>query len=438
MKQPGLEIIGLDESCAEKGRGICVGDRIVRVNGQPVADELDYRFYSAEDWVEIDIRRPQETECLRFRLKHEEAGGFSFAPMQSMRCRNHCLFCFVHQLPTGLRRSLYVKDEDYRFSFLYGNYVTLASAKDEELDRICRLRLDPIYISVHATDPDIRNQLLGRKGSVDILKTMERLAGAGITMHTQIVLCPGINDEEVLEKTIFDLAQLYPSVASIAIVPVGLTRHRKMRELFPLQGVTKKTAIKIIRNISRLQQIFKVKYDEYFLFLSDEFYWKAELPFPAYYEYSDFPQWENGVGMIALFNRRWEKRRRRKVGWRINSKNNFIVITGELTYQYLMPYIKWLEAEVKASLKLIPIKNHFFGRQVNVTGLITGQDIIKQLKPCSMSDTILLVPEVMLNEGRFLDDVLLESLGDTLGVSVKTFPADSAGFETTLKQCAKG
>ena len=311
MKHKGLRVKALDAGVAEE-TGIRPGDRIRRVNGHPIEDELDYRFHAAgEEGVAVEVQGCDRGDSRTLRLSGEDLLGVDFVPMQSRRCRNRCLFCFVDQMPDGLRKSLYVKDEDYRFSFLYGNYVTLASVKDEELDRICRLKLQPLYVSVHATEQRVRNLLLGRKTSRDIMDTLGTLAEGGISLHTQIVLCPGINDGSVLEKTLRDLESLYPAVASIAIVPVGLTRHRKRKGLWPIRSFRRNESKKLIIKIEELQEFFKVKHDDYLVFPADEFYRQADHPFPPADAYGDFPQWENGVGMVPFFYQQWERRKRR-------------------------------------------------------------------------------------------------------------------------------
>lgn len=433
----GLRIASLD---AKRTPGICPGDRVLRVNGQPVEDELDYRFHVVGDEAVLEVQGDAEAGCRRIRLSRRDGLGISFLPMQSRRCRNRCLFCFVDQMPDGLRPSLYVKDEDYRFSFLYGNYVTLASVKDEELDRICRFRLQPLYVSVHATEQSVRNFLLGRKKSRRIMDTLGTLAEHRITLHTQVVLCPGINDGSVLERTVRDLSTLYPSVASLAIVPVGLTKYRKRKGLWPIRGIRKEEAKKIIIRINALQEFFKRKYDNNFVFLSDEFYRKANLPFPSADAYGDFPQWENGVGMVPWFNDQWEERRRRGRPARMRGFRECLIVTGEAAFPFVLPYVQWLGKRCGADLRLVAVRNRFFGRSVNVTGLVTGRDVIDRLRPLVRPGALLLVPDVMLGRGedRFLDDVTLAEIQRSLSVPVAKFSADPEGLERVLEKVGEG
>lgn len=439
MNPRGIRLEALDERVAQD-TGIRPGDRILRVNGHPVEDELDYRFHMTGEGAEVEVQKGESGGRRHLQLSREALLGLGFVPMRSRRCRNRCLFCFVDQMPDGLRPSLYVKDEDYRFSFLHGNYVTLASIRDEELERICRLRLQPLYVSVHATDQRVRNFLLGRKKSRNVMEALRVMAEAGIHVHTQVVLCPGINDGSVLEKTVLDLAGLHPAVSSIAIVPVGLTRYRESKGLWPISRVRKEEAVIIIRQISRLQEQFKLKYNNSLVFLADEFYRRAGHPFPPAEAYGDFFQWENGVGMVPLFHRQWGRRRRKRLIRRTGNSPAFLAITGELAYPCLLPYVQWLRDASGIDLQLLAVQNRFFGRSVNVAGLITGRDVIGQMRPHVRGGSILLLPDVMLSrdENRFLDDLKLAEMEEALSVPVEKFKPDPAGFERVLRKYIKG
>ncbi len=437
MRRNGLQVKDLDARAAGE-TGIRPGDRILRVNGHRIEDELDFRFYTAGDAAAVDVRTA-EGEGRQLRLSPEAVPGLAFSPMRPRRCSNRCLFCFVDQMPDGLRPSLYVKDEDYRFSFLYGNYVTLASATDDDLNRICRLRLQPLYVSVHATDRSVRNHLLGRKASRDITETLRTLAEGGITVHTQIVLCPGINDGGVLEKTVQDLAGLYPAVASIAVVPVGLTRYRRQKGLWPIRGVRRQEAKKIINKIEYLQKLLKQKYHDPLVFAADEFYRRANHPFPRAADYGGFPQWENGVGMVPLFLSQWRRRKRPGRLWKMNASRDFLIVTGESAYPFVLPYVEWLRNASGAALRLVAVRNRLFGPSVNVTGLVTGRDVIRQVTPLRRAESVLLVPEVMLDpeKDRFLDDVTLREIEEALRVPVGKFKPDPRGFERVLREFTK-
>ena len=435
VKQVGLEIVSVS-SASRKIRDLRPGDRIVRVNGRCVRDELDFRFYGGEDGVRTEILRPQAGIRHHLRLSSQDAGCLSFGPMAPARCRNRCVFCFVDQLPRGLRASLYVKDEDYRFSFLYGNFVTLASLADRDLHRILEQRLHPLYVSVHATDESVRNLLLGRKRSREILGTIQALADGGITLHTQVVLCPGINDGEVLLKTIEDLAGFHPAVSSIAVVPVGLTRHRVERKLYPLRRVRREEARRVIRVVEAMQRRFQKRYGNPLVFLADEFYLKAGRRFPPWQIYGDFPQWQNGVGMIPLFHRQWEEQRKGRPPKEFPEGGRIVAVTGELAHPTIALYLDWLAESFGIRVRLIPILNRFFGRQVKVAGLVTGRDLLEQVRSARGPETLLLVPDVMLTEteGRFLDGMSLAELEGQLKMQVERFRPDPLGLETVLRE----
>ena len=300
----GLLIEGVAPGSIADEFELQAGDRLLAVNGHRLRDLIDYSLlHLVRAGAAAGDRQSRTVNSGSWRSsgKQGEPLGLTFAPPAPARCRNNCIFCFVHQLPKGLRKPLYVKDEDYRLSFLNGNYVTLANLKPAELERIIEQRLSPLYISVHATNPELRQQLLGKQGIPPILEQLQALAAARITLHTQVVLCPGINDGPELERTVADLAALYPAVQSLAIVPLGLTRHRQnLPQLRPVDG---DYATSLHREWGPRTRALKKSLGEPFLFLADEFYLKAGLPFPPLREYGDLPQIENGVGMVPLFLR---------------------------------------------------------------------------------------------------------------------------------------
>ena len=410
------------------------GDRLISVNGHPLRDVIDYNFFGADDLLILELEK-QGGELWEIEVEREEGEslGITFQAPAPARCGNNCVFCFVHQLPKGLRSPLYVKDEDYRLSFLYGNYVTLANIDIADLERIKSQRLSPLYISVHATEPLLRERLLGKNGILPILDVMRELAQARVTMHTQIVLCPGLNDGEAFTRTVEDLAQMHPWVSSVAVVPVGLTGHRqKLPELAPL---TKGFAASFIEEWGGRAQLLADRLGEPFLFLADEFYIKGNIPFPPLEMYGDLPQLENGVGMIPLFLSEAEQvlEEAEHVG-----EASVTVVTGESPYQYLVDFLQRLSIVTGVTIFPVAVRNRLFGETVTVTGLICGRDIIAALQGVELGDLVL-VPDVMMKEGEgvFLDDLSLEDLERELGKPVLVVESTPFGIYEALADIAQ-
>lgn len=407
------------------------GDRLVAINGQRLRDIIDFTFYADDEELVLEILKPSgerwEAEIER---DGDEPLGLVFAPPHPTQCGNKCVFCFVHQLPRGLRPPLYVKDEDYRLSFLYGNYVTLSNIGRDELDRIIAQRLSPLYISVHATNPVLREKLLGRSEILPILDIMRELAAARIVMHTQVVLCPGLNDEEELARTVQDLADLHPSVQSLAVVPVGLTKHRK--GLPVLEPVSADYAGAFIRQWQPEADRFARELGAPFLFLADEFYIKSGIPFPPLESYGDLPQIENGIGMIPLFlDEAAHVLKRARKGKPVT----ITVVTGESPYSYLTEFLDGLSVRTGAAFRAVAVRNRLFGASVTVTGLVCGGDIVEELKGVELGDAVF-VPDVMLKEGEgvFLDNMSVEQLREALGVPVVVVESTPSGIAGALRQ----
>lgn len=436
VEPPGICV--LSAGGLEAGRGALLpGDRIVAVNDREVRDELDFRFYGQTSWLRLRVLRGQKGTVLTMRIRREDASLLTFEPLRPARCKNRCVFCFVDQLPPDLRPSLYFKDEDYRFSFLYGNFVTLSTLTDAELHRILQQRMQPLYVSVHATEERVRNLLLGRNKSRDILETLGTLAAHGLTVHTQIVLCPGINDGDVLVRTLEDLAALYPSVASIAVVPVGLTKYRKEKGLTPLRVVTRKDAVRVLGVISKMAERYWKRFRDPLVHGADELYLKAGFRFPRPDNYGDFPQWENGVGIVASFDAIWRRQRTKRTSFSLRGLGRPIAAaTGELAFSHVRRYLDWLERSRGIRIDLVPVRNRFFGRRVGVAGLVTGRDLIRQIKEARLGGRILLIPAVMLDreQRRFLDDVTLADVERETRCSVWAFRADPEGLEAALAE----
>lgn len=406
------------------------GDAVLAVDGQPVRDLLDFHLFcgQASEFV-LEVQKTQgEIWDLHIEKGEEEDLGIEFEHPEPTQCGNNCLFCFVHQLPRGMRRTLYVKDEDYRFSFLYGSYITLTNVGEQEIDRIITQKLSPLYISVHATDEPLRNRLLGQQAPA-ILPLLRRLIDAGIELHTQIVLCPGINDGEQLIKSIADLQALFPGVRSLAVVPVGLTGFR--RRLPDLRVPSREEAAEILDTIENLQQRFLAVGGSRFVFAADELYLKAGRDFPSAASYENFPQWENGVGMVALFR---EEAADALEQARSLSLKDVSLVTGESAAAELRVFAAELSRRTGARIQVQVVRNAFFGGQVSVTGLLTGRDILEQLRGKPLGEALFL-PDVLLREGEdlLLDDLSLVDLERELGVPVEKVASTPLGLLAGLE-----
>ena len=414
---------------------VAAGDHLLAVNGQPLRDLIDYSYYTAsEEELLLEIEKPDgELWELEVERQAGEPLGLTFSAPAPAHCANNCLFCFVHQLPKGLRKPLYVKDEDYRLSFLNGNYVTLANLKSSALNRIIEQRLSPLYISVHATNPELREHLLGKSGIPGILEQLQRLAAARIVMHTQVVLCPGLNDGEELQRTVTELAALYPAVQSLAVVPLGLTAHReKLPQLTPVDAEYAREFISIWQPQA---ETLRRKLRQPFLFLADEFYLKADLPFPSIKEYGDFPQIENGVGMVPLF---MKEAARLLKGIRPLGSFRATAITGVSSFEFVSDFLSQLAEKSGVDIVPLAVENRLFGPSITVSGLIAGNDIAAALAGLDVG-SCLLVPDVMLKEGEgvFLDDVTLDELERMVGCPVIVFDSTPGGCYKALRSIGR-
>ena len=399
------------------------GDRLLAINGKPVRDIIDYTYLSAENELTLDIVKVNGEEWeMDVERDEGESLGLTFPAPVPKRCGNKCVFCFVHQLPRGMRSPLYVKDEDYRLSFLYGNYVTLANITASDLARIKEQRLSPLYVSVHATDPAVRERMLGKSAIRPLLPVMEELARFGITMHTQVVLCPGLNDGAVLERTVADMVALHPRVASLAVVPVGLTRHRKGLPL--LEPVTSGYAAEFITTWQKRARDIADRLGESFLYLADELYIKAGLEFPSLEFYGDLPQLENGVGMIPLFLVEADEV---LAVAEPCPPQTVTVVTGESAHSYLSDFLAALGKITGVTFRTVAVQNRLFGESITVAGLVAGRDIQAALAGRERGDLVL-IPDVMIKEGEgvFLDDLTVTELEETL--HVRTVVVESTPF----------
>jgi putative radical SAM enzyme (TIGR03279 family) len=422
---------------AAERAGLRAGDRILAINGEPLRDVIDFHFHAGEERLRLGVEREGRAHTLH--LVRRPAGlGLELEaprPAEIATCANKCVFCFIHQLPKGMRKSLYVKDDDFRLSFLHGNYITLTDLEEAELERIEAQRLSPLYVSVHATDPDLRHALLGQpRVRRELLPVMERLAKAGIAMHAQIVLCPGRNDGAQLERTVHELARLHPAVPTVAVVPVGLTRHRE--RLPDLRAVTLEEAVVLVRTIEEWQGAFQASLGTRFVWAADELYLKSGLPLPPARAYEGFAVAEDGIGLVRRFENDFARAVARPPA-PLRRPRRVTVVTGQM----FAPRMRALLDRVRVdglTVSLAPIANDFFGRGIGVAGLLTGRDIQIQLAQAAcgtggLGDEVLL-PAVTLRDGAgvFLDDLTPADLTSALGVPVTAVEPDAPAFLAAL------
>ncbi|KMT21425.1 DUF512 domain-containing protein [Clostridium cylindrosporum] len=399
--------------------GISVGDILVSINEVEIKDIIEYRYIVCEEFLTVIIRKPDGEEWeIEIEKDYYEDIGIDFEdPIidHAKRCHNKCIFCFIDQLPKNLRETLYFKDDDSRLSFLQGNFVTLTNMKDEDIERIIKYRISPINISVHTTNPDLRRIMLNNKDAGLIMERLKRLSENGIDMNCQIVLCPGINDGEELNKTVKDLFSLYPNVSNVAIVPVGVTRYRE--GLHKMQTFTNETSINVIDMIEKLQKEIVKEVGEPFVRLADEFYVMANRSLPSISHYGDFHQIEDGIGMIRYLESCVDED---LINSDVNGNNIEIgFVTGESAYSYIRSVADKIESKLNLKINVHMIKNNFFGGEITVAGLIVGSDIIAHFKDKKVED-FLILPSNMLkaDEDIFLDDTTLDELKDKLGVKI--------------------
>lgn len=409
-----VEIVNILPGGIAAGLGLKAGDAVVSINNKDVDDLIGYRFLAADERIRLVVRLQNgKTRAFSIDKDPDDNLGIECSPFRMTRCRNRCIFCFVDQMPDGCRKSLYIKDDDYRASFLYGNYITLGALSEADWKRIFRQRLSPLYISVHTTDPELRSFMLGNKKAPDIMENMKRLAAGGIRMHAQIVLCPGINDGLYLQRTLNDLSGLAPAVMSIAVVPVGLTAFRK--NAFPLRTFTRREARIVLKSVTEFGTRFKKQFGTRLAYPSDEFYIKAGVPVPLPSFYEDFPQRENGVGMAADFLREVS---RTKLPKRV-APIQATAISGHSFSKILGGVLERLRLVEGIRIRQVVVPNKFFGPSVTVTGLLTGQDIFRALQGKRLGDLVL-VPAAALKEEEdvFLDGMSLAQLSRKLSTNV--------------------
>jgi putative radical SAM enzyme (TIGR03279 family) len=422
----GLPILDVEPESIAADLGWSPDDRIVAVNGAVVRDPLDYRFLVGEELVEVEVEKPGGERIL-FEIEKDpdDSLGATFGPIEPDRCGNQCTFCFVHQMPKGMRRSLYIKDEDYRLSFLAGHFTTMATITDEEVARIIRQRLSPQYISVHATEETLRRRLLGNATSRPILPLLDALIEGGIELHTQVVLMAGENDGAALERSLGDLLARFPGVRSVAVVPVGLTRFRE--KLPRLRYWTQEPALTAIEQVRHWQERATRTTGSAFVYVADEFYVIAGRTVPPASHYGDFPQLGNGVGMIRRFLDGLERLRRRKRRPGLLPLRAQLV-TGRSAAEVMARLAKLGNQYEGVELGVLSVENRFFGGDVSCAGLLTGRDILEQAAGAPEGDLIL--PDILLGEtdatrSLLLDDVSVDELASRSGRRVVTIPHEA-------------
>ena len=420
---PGAVLQVLPGSLAERLR-IARGDILLTVNGRPIRDPIDYRFYCSDDRLVLELQRQGEVRRLRAHKHPDEDLGLVLPDLtleDIAECNNHCPFCFVTQLPKGMRRTLHIKDDDYRFSFLNGSFVTLTNVSEADWQRIGEQRLSPLYISVHSTNPALRQRLLGNKRAPDILSQFDRLSRLGIQVHTQLVLCPGINDTDDLHSSVNDLLNLYPMVKSISAVPVGLTKIRTERTASsknPLRRFHADEAARVIIALRPYQRRMLAEHAEPIVYISDEFYLLADKPVPARSHYTDVSIRDNGVGLVRLLIDTFRSMRRR-LPQSLPAPRHLTLACGTLIYPVLREIVATLNSIENLQVDLYPIENRLFGSEVTVSGLIAGEDLIDRLQGERLGDSLVL-PRVMFDyAGRVtLDDLTVEHIAARLGCQV--------------------
>ena len=426
MKKADTTIEYVESGSLAEEAGICAGDRLLTINGSDFSDLLEYRYLISEPEVTLEVEKTDGTiEIITIESDYEDIGLCFHDDLigDAMSCTNKCIFCFIDQLPDGMRETVYFKDDDTRLSFLQGNYVTLTNMSDNDIDRLIKMRVSPINISVHTTNPELRVKMLNNRFAGKCYDIMKKFAQNNMYMNCQIVSCPGINDGAELDRTISDLAALYPYVNSVSVVPVGLTRYRE--GLCELTPYTAESSREIIGQVHEWQDRLLDELGSRLVYLSDEFYINAGIEIPDADCYEGFPQIENGVGLVASMREEFDA----AIELVKNKPRNIhaAIATGEIAYEFILSLSERLSAKCPGvKIDVIPIKNNFFGGDVSVTGLVCGSDIIEQVKTDA---DFLIIPDVMLRDDDeiFLDDVTLADVENAL--KIKTITSINDGYD---------
>ena len=429
-------IESVERGSAAYRHGLRAGDALISLNGEAIVDEIDYQALIAGSRVHAVVERDDREVAVDIRKQEGEPLGLHFGPEMALSprtCRNNCVFCFIRQMPPGLRKTLYVRDDDWRFSLMMGNFVTLTNVDDAEFDRIIRRHASPLYVSVHATDPALRCRMMNNRFAGDILQRLTRLKDAGIRFHCQIVVCPGWNDGEQLLKTLSDLRALAPAAQTAAMVPVGLTRFREGLE--QLRPFTKAEAEALLNAIAPFQEQCRRELGTTFAFPSDEFFCIAGRPIPPESWYEDFPQIENGVGLLRRFECELEEAERFEMSDGPAPARRYLIPTGVSAAPHLMRMAERF-APPGVSVRVLPVPNHFFGETVTVTGLLTGGDVLAALTPDKVADAdeLLLCSVMLRHEGDlFLDDMHIDEFRRRAPLPLHVTGCDGQAFYDALR-----
>ncbi|GBE74019.1 hypothetical protein myaer87_12460 [Microcystis aeruginosa NIES-87] len=418
--------------------GFEIGDSLVSINGNRPRDLIDYQFLCADEFLTLEVLDSQgKTHQVKIEKDYHEDLGLEFETALFdglIQCNNKCPFCFIDQQPEGKRETLYYKDDDYRLSFLYGSYLTLTNLTSKEWQRIEKMRISPLFVSVHATEPDLRIRLLKNPRAGQILDHLKWLQARQLQIHAQVVVCPNINDRIHLERTLLDLVSFHrgdiPCVESIAVVPVGLTRFRPQEdELIP---VSQEKAREVIEQVQTLQKQFRQEFGSNVVWLADEWFLIARVDLPPQSHYEDYPQIGNGVGSIRQFIRDFQKTAKKLLPAQITPSRRLIWVVGNAVEQAFQPLVKQLNKVRGLTVELVALNSDYWGQEITVTGLLTGQDILKGLQGKNLGDGVLL-PSLMLKHGEavFLDDLTLETVINQLRVPI--YPV--LGVEELIKTC---
>ncbi|MBR2499626.1 MAG: DUF512 domain-containing protein [Clostridia bacterium] len=427
-KNKGAYVLSVEPGSIADEIGIEKDDMVLSINGIEIEDYLDYKFLSSKEEIVMTVKKASG-ELFEFEIYNDfgEDLGINFSDMlfgSAKRCTNKCIFCFIDQLPKGMRETMYFKDDDTRLSFLHGNYVTLTNMKKKDIEKLIKYRISPVNISVHTTNPELRVKMLGNPKAADIIEQIEMLKTGRIEMNMQIVLCKGINDGEELISSLNKLSSYYPFVRSISVVPVGLTKFRG--GLSPLSEITKEDSLKVIKDVSLLQETYLRKYGSRIVYLSDEFYINAGADLPKSEEYEDFPQIENVVGLISSMEEEFLDSLGEEHKQGFFGKN--VIATGKLSYDFIKSLVekaKKMYNNLDAEVCLI--ENDFFGRTVTVSGLICGKDIIKNLKGKDYDRLLITKSMLKADSDVFLDDVTVSELEEEL--NLKVVPVYNDGYD---------